>query len=150
MVASGQKANSSSINAITPDLLSQDTDDDFSATGGTVVGNTYATPTSSCSVTITSAGTVALVFFDAIINSGTSGQHARGSIAVTGNTTQTASTTESTQAFLDNSSTSPLKSMSCALIPITPGVNTYTMQFRNATVGGNAVVSSQHMIVIAP
>lgn len=147
---SGAKVTSSLLNGVFPAILSLFAQQAFNGTGGTFTSATYIVPPSgTCAVTMTSTGTFALVLFDALVSSGTSGQNARGSIAVSGATTTTALTVEGLQAFLQNSNTVAEKSMSCALLAITPGSNTYTMQYRNST-GGAMTVANQHMVVLAP
>lgn len=146
--ASGSKVTSSLINGIFPAILSQFTQRQAQSVGGTITATTFGLPGTPCSVTMTSSGTFAAVFIGALIAPAAAGNVCRGSIAVSGATTITAATNLGLQFLIENGNVQPIYSSAMSLIPITPGTNTFTLQYLvNA---GSAVVGSQSITVIAP
>lgn len=144
---SGQKLTSAALNAIFPAILSQPwIQQQAQGTGGSV-GTTFAAPATACTVTVTSTGTVALVFVSCGLAS-TSG-NTRGTVAVSGATTLAASTNETANLFISTNSTAILTISRAFTVPINPGTNTYTLQYRNAS-SSTGSAQLQHLLVFAP
>jgi hypothetical protein len=149
-VNSGQRATSASINAFFAQILSSPfTQRTFQGGGGSGLSNTsFATPTTACTTTITSTGGFALVVIGALLTPSAAGNTVRGSLAVSGATTITAGANLTAQFFIQNTSVPPAMSTSVGLIAITPGTNTYTLQY--LTTAGTYTAGSQSLTVIAP
>lgn len=151
-VNSGQKATSASINAIFGLMLSGSWSQRVVQAGGgtiTSTGTTFTTPATPCTTTITSAGTTALVIIGALMTPSANGNITRGSLAVSGATTTTSLTNLNNQFFLQNTITPAIMVTSFSTLTITPGSNTYTLQFVNST-GTTCTIGSQSILVIAP
>lgn len=148
-VSSGQKATSASINAFFGLILSSPfTQRANNNTAANVTATGFATPSQSCTATVTSAGTTALVKISALLQSAAGPIICRGAVAVSGATTVTAATNLANGFILQQDLANPQMFTAMDVIPISPGTNTYTLQY--LTVSGTAVVSVQSILVIAP
>jgi hypothetical protein len=146
---SGQKVSAALLNSVFTDILSEawTTRDIQTAANTGFTNTTFTTPTNSCVASVTSTGTFALIAISALLNATAAGVLTRGSFAVSGATTISASTNTSNNLFIENTTTSILKCTDIGIITITPGLNTYTMQYLT---GGTSTIASQSILVIAP
>jgi hypothetical protein len=152
--ASGQKTTSAALNAIFAEMFSGFMTQGVVATSGTTVATTYSNALTGGgtgpSVSLTSTGSLALVLFSALVNINTAGLTPTCSIAVTGATTITAATMESNQVFLRNTNVNPIKDTDWGLVAITPGLNTYEMQYRVGGATQTGTFSARRLMVWAP
>jgi hypothetical protein len=141
----GQKVRASQLNLL--DLLAN-AQDDFDTASQDITSTSFATPPTSASVTVTSAGTTALVIARALMDAATAGTIFRGSVSITGDTTITAAANVTNGFFLENTYNNPIMVTAAKLITINPGTNVYTLQY--FTSSGTAVLGGQNLTVIAP
>lgn len=143
--AAGQKLTAAALNLV--DLFGS-AQTDFDTASQNITATSFATPGTSASVTVTSAGTLALVLIRSLMTAAGAGTIFRGSVSITGATTITSATNFANGFFTETTYNNPLMIMAARLITITPGTNTYTMQY--LTGSGTAVVGGQNIIVLAP
>lgn len=150
--SAGQKLRASDLNLI--DLLFGADQDYIAASTETTSSLTYVDlATVGPSVTITSLGTVALVYIQAFErNSTATSDRAMAGVAVSGATTLSAATNETAGLFADSGGLSTSNNTpgdDLHLLTINPGTNQYTMKYRAVT-GGLAAFNNRKLIVIAP
>jgi hypothetical protein len=153
MVASGQKATSASINAFFGLILSSGfTQQAFVGATETTALSTYGNLTTvGPTVTITSSGSLALIYIQTFSRTSGSGS-ARASVAVSGASTITALTNENNGMLCSSeglSTTANTPDTCLHLLAITPGTNTYTLQYRSTSSTTNTFLERK-LIVIAP
>lgn len=151
--ASGAKVTAALINGIFPAILGLFTKAN-APDSGTTISTTYsATLTGATTVgptvTITSTGTLALVLYKCRCHVGTAGSGIQASVAVSGATTIAATTNETNGDFLQNTATTGASVSGFMLLSITPGTNTYTMQYRSSS-AVTATFDERQILVLAP
>jgi hypothetical protein len=150
--SSGSKLRASGINVI--DLLFLADMDYVAASTESTTSITYVDlATVGPTVTITSLGTVALIYIQTFErNSTATTDRAVASVDVSGATTLSAATNESNGLFADSGGLSTSNNTpggSFHLLTINPGTNTYKMKYRAVT-AGTAAFNNRKLIVIAP
>ena len=150
-VNSGGRVTASSINALFGLFLSSAfTQQAYIPTSETTTTvTTYVNlATVGPTVTITSAGTQALVFISSFI-SATAAHNAQAAVAVSGATTLTAATNATAGLTILNANSNQVISANLHVLTITPGTNTYTMQYTNSG-AQTGTWADRKLIVIAP
>lgn len=154
--ASGMRVTAARENGIFPAILGLFATKGFVGTSGTLTSTaTYTNTltgggTTGPSVTLTSAGSLALVWIAAETKVGTDGNGAFTGVAVSGATTLSAATNEGNGFYLVNRNIQSICASQVDIVAITPGTNTYEMQYR---VGGATQVGTwvnRRIIVWAP
>lgn len=155
LFTAGSKVTAATENAIFAFMFSAFMSQGIVGTQGTLTThstftNTLSTGATGPSVTLTSVGSLALVLFACETLVDTAGNTAVCSIAVSGATTISAATNQTTNGIViatrDNNT---IGVGQWGLVPITPGTNTYEMQYATGATGTSTWLQ-RRILVWAP
>lgn len=147
LFAAGQKETAALLNGAFGKILSNWAALNEVSTGESTTSSTYVDlATVGPTVTVTSAGTMALVLFQSSFQNGSTGESIT-TVGVTGATTIAAADAEAI-AF-SGGSTGIAQFCGFFLATITPGTNAYTMKYRT-TGGTTGTFSNRKLMVFAP
>lgn len=145
--SAGSKLRASQLNLI--DLLKQAQKDFISTAQTTTSVTTYADLTTvGPELTITSKGSLALVYISAFIEA-SAAHNAQASVDISGDTIQSATTTANNGLIILNANGLQIVSSALDIIDITPGTNTYKMMYTNSGTQ-TATFADRKLVVMAP
>jgi hypothetical protein len=153
LFAAGQKLTAAALNAIFPAIITQNmVAASISVAAQATASVTYVDlATAGPSVTITSQGSLAIVFFGAQCITATGGNGAISSVAVSGATTLTAAANDTAGNTIRGSAVSPGSEFgNFMVLTITPGTNTYKQQYRTDHTAAAASFTNRKILVWAP
>lgn len=151
--AAGANATAALFNSVFPAILTQNIQEaNISVAAQATASVTYVDlATAGPSVTLTSVGSLAIVLFGAQCITATAGNGAICSVAVSGATTITAATNDTAGNTVRASVVSPgIEAGSFMFLPITPGTNTYKLQYRTDHTAAAGSFTNRKILVWAP